>query len=117
MFTDIKASVEKLGVSKDTILNLIKNKNIDYVVENGEYKVDTNSIGIIHKFDGNDKLGLFDGTNSKSARNVGTVQELMKLSGFSPSEISDYTNQYFTTNARKYGDAFANFLQSILGPK
>lgn len=56
MFTDIKASVEKLGVSKDTILNLIKNKNIDYVVENGEYKVDTNSIGIIHKFDGNDKL-------------------------------------------------------------
>lgn len=68
-------------------------------------------------FDGSDKLGLFDGTNSKSARNVGTVQELMKLSGFSPSEISNYTNQYFTTNARKYGDAFANFLQSILGPK
>lgn len=68
-------------------------------------------------FDGSDKLGLFDGPNSESARNVGTMQELMKLSGFSPSEVSNYTNQYFTTNARKYGDSFANFLQSILGPK
>lgn len=68
-------------------------------------------------FNGADKIGLFDGTNSKSARNVGTMQELMKLYNFSPDEISDYTNQYFTTNARKYGDSFANFLQSILGPK
>ena len=68
-------------------------------------------------FNGSDKLGLFDGSNSESARNVGTMQELMKLSGFSPSEVSNYTNQYFTTNARKYGDSFANFLQSILGPK
>ncbi len=116
MFTDIKASVEKLGVSKDTILDLIKNKNIDYVVENGEYKVDTNSIGIIHKFDGNNKL-LSEFTEIFKDNTIFTMKDKFDrkplesntfwlnwnvMNNFNIYEIDDITlklSQYFPTHS------------------
>lgn len=52
MLENIETSTQILGVSEDTIMDLIKTKTIDYVLEDGVFMVDVNSVGVFHKFDG-----------------------------------------------------------------